>query len=158
MTEKSQFKTLVNQWLKEKSPMITPSTHANFTLIVENHLIPHFGKMQIGKIDEAEIQRYVLYLHASGRLDQKGGLNVKTVRDIILVLRLAMEYAYKQKIIPLLNWELIEYPKDNSSHRVISLNKDDEQKLIQCIYMHMNRKSTGILIALFINLVFKLTF
>lgn len=152
MTEKSQFKTLVNQWLREKSPMITPSTHANFTLIAENHLIPHFGKMQIGKIDEAEIQSYILYLHASGRLDRKGGLTVKTVRDIILVLRLAMEYAYKQKVIPLLNWELVEYPKDNSSHRVISLNKDDEQKLIQCIYMHMNRKSTGILIALFTGL------
>ncbi len=152
MTDKSQFKTLVNQWLKEKLPMITPSTHANFTLITENHLIPYFGKMQIGKIDEAEIQKYILHLHASGRLDQKGGLTVKTVRDIILVLRLAMEYAYKQKVIPLLNWELIEYPKDNSSHRVISLNKDDEQKLIQCIYMHMNRKSTGILIALFTGL------
>lgn len=152
MTERSQFKTLVNQWLKEKLSMITPSTHANFTLIAENHLIPNFGKMQIGKIDEVEIQKYILYLYTSGRLDQKGGLTVKTVRDIILVLRLAMEYAYKQKVIPLLNWELIEYPKDNSSHRVISLTKDDEQKLIQCIYMHMNCKSTGILIALFTGL------
>ena len=47
-----------------------------------------------------------------------------------------MEYAYKQKVIPLFNWELIEYPKDTSSHRVISLNKDVEQKLIQCIYAY----------------------
>lgn len=152
MTDKSLFKTLVHQWLKEKQSMITPSTHANFVLIAENHLIPHFGKIQIGKITEDMIQKYILYLYSSGRLDQKGGLTVKSIRDIILVLRLAMEYAYKQKAIPLLNWELIEYPKDNSSHRVISLSKDDEQRLIQCIYMHLNRKSSGILIALFTGL------
>ena len=38
MTNNTQFKTLVNTWLNHKKPMITPSTHASFTLIAENHL------------------------------------------------------------------------------------------------------------------------
>ena len=50
MTENTQFKTLVNAWLIEKRPMITPSTHANFVLIAENHLIPYFGRRKIGTI------------------------------------------------------------------------------------------------------------
>ena len=149
MTENTHYKTLVTYWLKEKKPMITPSTHASFVLISENHLIPYFGKKRIGTISEGEIQEYIMYLYKEGRLDKKGGLTVKTIRDVVLVLRLSMEYAYKEKIIPLLNWDLIEYPKDTDVHRVISLTKDDELKLIQCIYMNLNRKTAGILIALF---------
>lgn len=152
MTENTQFKTLVNEWLKTKRPMITASTHANFVLIAENHLIPYFGKRKIGTITESDIQKYILYLYEAGRLDKTGGLTVKTIRDIILVFRLSMEYAYKEKSIPLLNWDLIEYPKENASSKVVSLSREEEQELIQCIYMQMNRKTAGILTALFTGL------
>ena len=149
MTNNTQFKTLLNTWLNQKKPMITPSTHASFTLIAENHLIPYFGKRKIGSITEQDIQSYISYLYESGRLDKSGGLTVKTIRDVILVLRLAMEYAYKERAIPLLNWDLIEYPKELGVKKVVSLSKDQEQALIQCIYMNLNRKTAGILIALF---------
>lgn len=152
MTENTQFKTLVNEWLKTKRPMITASTHANFVLIAENHLIPYFGKRKIGTITESDIQKYILYLYEAGRLDKTGGLTVKTIRDIILVFRLSMEYAYKEKSIPLLNWDLIEYPKENAASKVVSLSREEEQELIQCIYMQMNRKTAGILTALFTGL------
>ena len=143
MTNNTQFKTLVNTWLNQKQPMITPSTHASFTLIAENHLIPYFGKRKIGSITETDIQRYISYLHDAGRLDKTGGLTVKTIRDVILVLRLSMEFAYKERAIPLLNWDLIEYPKELGIKKVVSLSKDQEQALIQCIYMNLNRKTAG---------------
>ena len=149
MTNNTQFKTLLNTWLNQKKPMITPSTHASFTLIAENHLIPYFGKRKIGSITETDIQSYISYLYNAGRLDNTGGLTVKTIRDVILVLRLAMEYAYKERAIPLLNWDLIEYPKELGVKKVNSLSKDQEQALIQCIYMNLSRKTAGILIALF---------
>ena len=152
MTENTQFKTLVNTWLIEKKPMITPSTHANFVLISENHLIPYFGRKKIGSFTETDIQEFISYLCNNGRLDDTGGLTVKSIRDVILVLRLSLNYAYKERIIPLLNWDLIEYPKDTSVKKVISLSKEQELALIQCIYMDMNRKTAGILIALFTGL------
>lgn len=148
MTKNTQYKTLLNEWLKIKQPMITPSTYANFVLIAENHLIPYFGRQKIGTITEVDIQEYILYLFQKGRLDKTGGLTVKTIRDVILVLRLSLEYGYKEKVIPLLNWELVEYPKEGGVHRVVSLSKEQEQELIQCIYLHLNRKTAGILIAL----------
>ena len=148
MTNNTQYKTLVNEWLKAKKPMITASTHANFVLIAENHLIPYFGKRRIGTITESDIQEYIIYLFNEGKLDKSGGLTVKTIRDIILVFRLSLTYGYKEKAIPLLNWELVEYPKEIRTHRVVSLSKEQEQELIQCIYLHLNRKTAGILIAL----------
>lgn len=149
MTENTHFKTLVNKWLLTKQTMVTPSTYANFVLITENHLIPYFGKRKIGSIKEVDIQEFITTLYKEGRLDKEGGLTVKSIRDIVLVLRLAMMYAYKEQLVPMLNWDLIEYPKDLSVKQVTSLSKDEEQELIQCIYMNMNRKSAGILIALF---------
>lgn len=58
ITKNTQFKTLLNTWLKAKQPMITPSTFANFMLITENHLIPYFGRKKIGAISEVIL--YVL--------------------------------------------------------------------------------------------------
>ena len=83
MTTNTQFKTLVHEWLKAKKPMVAPSTHAAFTLIADNHLIPHFGKDKISSISEADVQSYILKLHESGRLDGNGGVGVKTIYDII---------------------------------------------------------------------------
>ena len=60
-----------------------------------------------------------------------------------------LKLAYKERAIPLLNWDLIEYPKELGFKKVVSLSKDQEQALIQCIYMDLNRKTAGILIALF---------
>lgn len=148
MTENTHFKTLVNEWLNSKEPMITASTQANFVLIAENHLIPYFGKQRIGSITEADIQEYILLLYREGRMDKQGGLAVKTIRDIVLVLRLSFLYAYKEKAISLLNWDLIEYPKDTGQDHVIALSKEDEQHLIQSVYFNLNRKTAGILIAL----------
>ena len=149
MTNNTHFKTLLNTWLNQKRPMITPSTYASFTLIADNHLIPYFNERKIGSITEQDIQSYISHLYESGRLDKTGGLTVKTIRDIILVFRLAMEYAYKERAIPLLNWDLIEYPKELGVKKVNSLSKDQEQALIQCIYLNLNRKTAGLLIALF---------
>ena len=149
MTQNTQFKTVINEWLISKKPTVTPSTHANFTLIAENHLIPHFGRTKIGNLSETMIQDYIFHLHEKGRLDASGGLTVKTIRDIILVLRLTLHHAYKERAIPLLNWELIEYPKELGIKRVVSLSKEQEQELIQAIYMDLNRRTAGILVALF---------
>ena len=90
ITKNTQFKTLLNTWLKAKQPMITPSTFANFVLITENHLIPTLGRKKIGAITEVDVQDFILHLHNQGRLDNTGGLTVKTIRDIILVLRLSL--------------------------------------------------------------------
>ncbi|MFR5149605.1 MAG: hypothetical protein ACLTER_08755 [Ruminococcus sp.] len=91
---------------------------------------------------EADIQSYITYLHNSGRLDSTGGLTVKTIRDVILVLRLAMEYAYKERAIPLLNWDLIEYPKELGVKKVNSLSKRSRTNSYS-VYLHGFEQKNG---------------
>lgn len=152
LTKNTTFKTLTHLWLKEKQAMVTQSTYAGFLLIVENHLIPYFGTQKICDITEPKIQEFIFYLFNNGRLDNAGGLTVKTIRDIILVLRLTLNFAYKSRVIAALNWDLIDYPKDSAIKKVIALSKDEEQMLIQAIYLTLTRKSVGILLTLFTGL------
>lgn len=151
-TKNTTFKTLAHLWLKEKQALVTQSTHAGFLLIVENHLIPYFGTQKISNITESKIQNFIFYLFNNGRLDKSGGLTVKTIRDVILVLRLALNFAFKSRVINALNWDLIEYPKDLTIKKVVALSKDEEQMLIQVIYLNLTRKSVGILLTLFTGL------
>ena len=152
LTKNTTFAILVHLWLKEKQTLVTPSTYAGFLLIVKNHLIPYFGLQKICDITESKIQEFIFYLFYNGRLDNTGGLTVKTIRDIILVLRLTLNFAYKSKVIEALNWDLIEYPKDLKIKKVVALSKEEEQKLIQVIYLNLTRKSVGILLTLFTGL------
>lgn len=152
ITENTLYKTVAREWLNAKKPMITPSTHANFTLFMENHIIPWFGQKKVGSITESDIQEFIVYLFEEGRLDKTGGLKVKTIRDAVLVLRGSLTYAYKERAIPLLNWDLIEFPKDTSIDKVVALSKEDEQRLIQAIYLKLNPKTAGILLALMTGL------
>ena len=60
-----------------------------------------------GNMEAYEFKNYILgmifYYYLSDRTEKymtkSGGLTVKTIRDVILVLRLAMEYAYKERAI-----------------------------------------------------------
>lgn len=152
MTENTLYKTLSKEWLKEKKMVVAPSTYANFVLILENHLLDEFGNEKIGSISETMIQNYIFRLYDSGRLDGKGGLSIKSIRDIILVLRLSLQYAYYNKLILPLNWDTVKYPKETEIHKVISLSREEEQRLIQTIYIDLDRKKAGILMALFTGL------
>ncbi len=129
------FKTFEHLVKSRKKPMIHTVNPCQLYSNCRKSSYPYFGKRKIGSITEADIQSYITYLYNSGRLDNTGGLTVKTIRDVIP--------------IPLLNWDLIEYPKELGVKKVNSLSKDQEQTLIQCIYMDLNRKTAGILIALF---------
>ena len=149
MESRKLFKTIFEEWLTKKKLMVTPSTYAGFVLSAENHILPKFGELVCSSITEMSIQQFIADLVTNGRIDKKGGLSLKTVRDIALVLRLSLDYAYKVGYINKINWDIIEYPKDHSSNMVRSLSKEDELGLIQCIYLDLNSKSFGILLALF---------
>jgi len=149
---KTIFKTVINDYLKEAKSILKPSTYSSFLLISENHLKIYFGKKRIEEIDEIQIQKYILYLNENGRLDGKGGLTVKTIRDIILVLRLTLNYAAQHKIISFINWDMIKYPKEDRVLNINSLSKEEQLELIQAIYLNMNRKTVGIMLSLMVGL------
>lgn len=144
--------TLMTKWLLYKKSIVKLSTHANFVSSTMNHINPMLGRKRIGDINEGDIQDSIMYLYNNGRKDGKGGLSVKTIKDVILPLKLALDYAAKRRVIPKLEWNTIEYPKSTSKSRVIALSQEEEQQLIQTIYLNLDRKTCGILLTLMTGL------
>ncbi len=151
-TENSTLSTLLKKFLKYDKPFIKPSTFSSWECMVYNHIIPTLGKKKIKDITECDIQDLILHLCKNGRKDGTGGLSVKTVRDIICPLKQSLDYAFRRRVIPKLNWELIQYPKKIQLDRVSVLSREQQQELVQQIYLKLDRKSAGVAIMLFTGL------
>ncbi len=94
------FKTFLEGWYEDYVAVnLRPSTKAGYTAIIDRHLIPHLGGLDLKEIKSADIDRLYAFLLREGRSDGKGGLSARTVIYTHRVLHEAMEYAIKRQLI-----------------------------------------------------------
>ena len=67
--------------------------------IIEKHLKPRLGKIKLIELKGKDVQKIYNEMMLTGRVDGKGGLSAKTIRNIHLVLHRAMEQAVKDDLI-----------------------------------------------------------
>lgn len=67
--------------------------------IVQRHLKPHFGRIKLQEFKGIQAQIVYKQMTIDGRLDKKGGLNPKTIKNIHLVLHRAMEQAVRNDLL-----------------------------------------------------------
>ena len=87
------FECVLTMWLESQRINIKESTYARYHQIVHTHLIPDLGSIRVVKMTTSVIEKYVLQLLESGRINGKGGLSPKTVGDILTIIKAAVEYA-----------------------------------------------------------------
>src|SRR5690606_13997009 len=106
--------------------------------LIANHIIPSFGDAEI--INEIDVQDFVL-----SKL--KSGLSQKTVKDILIVLKMVLKFGAKRILIDCVPWE-IEYPTDHSHTPIRVLTIPEIKQLIKHIKENLCFKSLGILVCL----------
>lgn len=67
--------------------------------IVKKHLKPNIGHIKLQEFKGIQAQIVYKQMQIDGRLDKKGGLNAKTIKNIHLVLHRAMEQAVRNDLI-----------------------------------------------------------
>ena len=87
------IKYLGEQWLADKKMTVKPSTYANYSRLLNDHIIPALGNLKYESLDKSDINKYISKLAESGRKDGKGGLSVSMTRDIIKALRAIAKFA-----------------------------------------------------------------
>ena len=107
-------------WKNDKQRYVKQSTYAAYALVLENHILPTFGDCET--LSEKLVQEFVLQ-----KLD--GGLGIKTVKDMLIVLRMVMKFGVKNGWMNYQEWD-IKYP-------TVESNKDIE------VYVDMLEKSLG---------------
>ena len=80
------IRQIADSWKEEKRPYVKRSTFAAYMLTLENHLLPYFGDMT--ELSEPTVQSFVLEKLNSG-------LCVKTIKDILIVLKMIMKHGVK---------------------------------------------------------------
>ena len=89
------FADYIVEWLKEAELKVDTVTYQHYKNDAENHVIPYFksNKIKLVDIDRQALQNYFNYKAKNGRLDGKGGLSPKTLRNHKNVIYQALNLA-----------------------------------------------------------------
>lgn len=125
-------------WKEYKRPYVKQSTMAAYVLILENHILPYFGDGD--SLHEQEVQAFVLQ-----KLER--GLSVKTVKDILIVLKMVMKFGVKNEWMTYYEWD-IKYPTTSTSKEMEVLSVANHRKILNYIQSHFTFMGLGIYISL----------
>ena len=125
-------------WKEYKRPYVKQSTMAAYVLILENHVLPYFGDGD--SLHEQEVQAFVLQ-----KLER--GLSVKTIKDILIVLKMVMKFGVKNEWMTYYEWD-IKYPTTSTNKELEVLSVANHRKILNYIQSHFTFTGLGIYISL----------
>ena len=129
---------IAGAWKEYKRPYVKQSTMAAYVLILENHVLPYFGDND--SLHEQAVQTFVLQKLESG-------LSAKTVKDILIVLKMVMKFGVKDEWMSYCEWD-IKYPTSSSSNELEVLSVSNHRKILDYIQTHFSFTGLGIYISL----------
>ena len=132
------IREIADSWKEEKRPYVKRSTFAAYMLTLENHLLPYFGDMT--ELGEPTVQSFVLE-------KLNAGLGVKTIKDILIVLKMIMKHGVKNKWIDHAEWD-IKYPTNVASPEIEVLTVANHKKILDHIKANFSFKALGIYLCL----------
>ena len=62
------FHEVARQWLELKRARVRPATASNYEYLLDSHVLPHLGSLDIGAISPATVHTWLARLHANPRL------------------------------------------------------------------------------------------
>ncbi len=133
-----KVKEIIELWKKEKILYVKRSTYSAYLLLLENHIIPYFGELE--NIEEKDIQDFAL-----NKL--KNGLSTKTVKDLIIVIKMILKFAYKNKFLEYKDID-IKFPTESDTRNLEVLSIADHKKLLKYAQENFTFKNLGIYICL----------
>lgn len=125
-------------WKEYKRPYVKQSTMAAYVLILENHVLPYFGDGD--SLHEQAVQAFVLQKLESG-------LSVKTIKDILIVLKMIMKFGVKNEWMNYYEWD-IKYPTTSANKELEVLSVANHRKIFNYIQSHFTFTGLGIYISL----------
>ena len=132
------IREIAEAWKEYKRPYVKQSTMAAYVLILENHVLPEFGDND--SLHEHEVQAFVLK-----KIER--GLSVKSVKDILIVLKMVMKFGVKNEWMYHYEWD-IKYPANNMPKELEVLSVANHRKILDYVQHNFTFMSLGIYISL----------
>lgn len=132
------IREIAEAWKEYKRPYVKQSTMAAYVLILENHVLPEFGDND--SFHEHEVQAFVLK-----KIEH--GLSVKSVKDILIVMKMVMKFGVKNEWMSHYEWD-IKYPANNQPKELEVLTVANHRKILDYVQHNFTFMSLGIYISL----------
>ena len=132
------IKEIEKLWREDKRLYVKQSTISAYALLVENHILPTFASCT--SIEEQDVQEFVFKKLGDG-------LSVKSIKDILIVLKMILRYGDKHKWFEYSNFE-IKYPTERERKDVEVLNRADHKKILDYVQANFTFRNLGIYICL----------
>lgn len=138
MKKNTQFKSVVELWQADKQQFVKKSTFAAYSLLIANHLLPAFS--EANDISEEDVQQFVFK-------KLKEGLSQKSVKDILIVLKMILRYGAKHNLMEHRQIE-IRFPTERERQEVEVLSKANQRKIMEFVKSNFTFQNLGIYICL----------
>lgn len=137
MVNKTKISEVAKLWREDKKKYVKLSTYTAYVLLLDNHIIPYFGGKE--EITEQDTQAYVL-----SKIE--AGLSIKTIKDIIIVLKMILKFGAKNNMLEYHQIDIL-YPIQPKVEIEV-LTRDNQKKLMDYLKENFTFKNLGILICL----------
>lgn len=136
----------INEYVENRVKL---STKVSYDLFINKHINPVIGYIPLSGLRGDIIQKFYNDKLRNGRLDHKGGLNPKTIKNMHNMLHEALEQALKNELIIKNPCKTVTLPKVIKKEMRV-LSADEQQKLITIA--RTERLGVGIILTLFTGL------
>lgn len=138
MVKEKTINQITEEWKEEKKKYVKKSTYAAYQLLIQNHIKPYFGDLY--EVNEEKVQQFVF-----DKLD--AGLSEKTIRDIIIVLKMILKFGIKNGYLEYAQIDA-KFPSKQEKKDLDVLSKADQKKFMEHLRNNFTFKNLGIFICL----------
>lgn len=138
MVKEKTINQITEEWKEEKKKYVKKSTYAAYQLLIQNHIKPYFGDLY--EVNEEKVQQFVF-----DKLD--AGLSEKTIRDIIIVLKMILKFGIKNRYLEYAQIDA-KFPSKQEKKDLDVLSKADQKKFMEHLRNNFTFKNLGIFICL----------
>lgn len=132
------FAAVSELWAAQKQQFVKQSTMSAYALTLANYLVPHFGSHT--DITEVDVQQFVIHQLSKG-------LQQKTVKDQLIVLKMIYRFGCKQGVFVLHDWD-IRFPTEQRKSDIAVLTVDQQRRLMHHLTDNFTFLNLGILLCL----------
>ena len=138
MLNQKTISEIIDLWKVDKKQYVKKSSYSAYMLLIENHLLPVFGTKY--SIEEANVQAFVFQKLAEG-------LSQKTIKDILIVLKMVLKFGSKSKLFEYTPFD-VQYPTEREKHDIEVLSKTNQKKIMNFVQENFTFRNLGVYICL----------
>ena len=138
MQTKKTISEIIDLWKADKKQYVKKSSYSAYILLIENHLMPVFGDKY--SIEESDVQTFVFQ-----KLAEK--LSQKTIKDILIVLKMVLKFGSKNKLIEYTPFE-IQFPTEWERQDIEVLSRSNQKRIMNFVQENFTFRNLGVYICL----------